>query len=368
LLSAAALAADARPEIRVVGGATPRAFEVAGLSQQHLAALAAFSDSDDRWPQVFAVYVVEKMVARQPVAGTYTIHMGTLNFTPRYSLRPGMTYRAVFRPPVSDESKSEISTQISLPPPPPAPPTRVTAIYPSASTLPDNQLRFYIHFSAPMAAGDAYSHVKLVKENGEVVSRAFLEIGEELWDRTSQRLTLLFDPGRVKKGLTPRVQLGPVLDAGQSYRLVIEPTWRDANNQPLASGFEKRFTAGPPIEKAVDSKQWKIDPPAATTREPLVIRFAWPLDRALLLRMITVEDAHQKTMDGQISLAEDEQRWEFRPDQPWTAGKFSLVVDKELEDSAGNNLARPFEVDVFDRVDDRPGPEFVRLPFEIRGR
>jgi len=42
------------------------------------------------------------------------------------------------------------------------------------------------------------------------------------------------------------------------------------------------------------------------------------------------------------------------------------VIDTALEDSAGNNVARPFEIDVFDRVDQNPGPEFVRLPFTVR--
>ena len=367
-LSAVSLAADGAPEIRLVGKANPQAVEVTGLSKKHLAEVAKFSENDDRWAKVFAVYVVEKSVATQAIVGTYSVSEATLRFTPRYSLKPGMVYQAVFRPPGSAGSDVEITKEISIPAPPPAPLTRVTAIYPSASTLPDNQLRFYVHFSAPMAAGDAYAHVKLVKENGDVVSRAFLEIGEELWDGSGQRITLLFDPGRVKKGLSPRLQFGPVLEAGQSYRLVIDPAWRDANNQPLEAGFEKRFAAGPPVERAVDSKAWKIDPPSTNSREALVIRFPWPLDRALLMRMITVEDALKNSIDGQITLADDERRWEFRPDQPWTAGQFSLVIDKELEDSAGNNLVRPFEVDVFDRVDERPGPEFARIPFEIRGK
>jgi len=368
-----ALAADAAPEIRLVGDANPQAVEVAGLSEKHLSDLATFSDSDDRWSKVLAVYVVEKSVATQAMAGTYEVNQATLRFTPRYSLKPGMAYRAVFRPPGASGSNAEITKEISIPALPPAPPTRVTAIYPSASTLPENQLRFYVHFSAPMAAGDAFAHVKLVKDSndkdkGAVVSGAFFEIGDELWDGSGQRLTLLFDPGRVKKGLTPRLQFGPVLEAGQSYRLVIDRAWRDANNQPLDANFEKRFKAGPPVEKAVEAKEWKIDPPPAKSREALVIRFPWPLDRALLMRMITIEDAAKNSIEGQITLADDERRWEFRPDQPWTAGQFSLVVDKELEDSAGNNLARPFEVDVFDRVDDRPGPEFVRIPFEIRAK
>src|SRR5947208_3044777 len=124
-----------------------------------------------------------------------------------------------------------------------------------------------------MAAGNASEHVMLFKANGEIVKRAFLEIGEELWDGTGTRLTLLFDPGRVKMGLKPREEFGPVLEAGKSYRLVIEKGFRDANNQPLVESFEKRFTAGPMIEAAVDAKQWKIESPALGSRQPLTVTF-----------------------------------------------------------------------------------------------
>jgi hypothetical protein len=291
-----------------------------------------------------------------------------VRFTPQFPLRPGVVYQASFRPPARRDidSPAHYTLEIKLPPAPLTEPTRVTTIYPSANTLPENQLRFYVHFSAPMAAGNAYEHVKLLKANGEVVGRAFLEIGEELWDGSGQRLTLLFDPGRVKKGLSPRAQFGPVLEAGQSYRLVIDKAWRDANGQSLAASFEKAFTAGPAVETAVDFKQWRIAPPPANTRDALVILFPRSLDRALLMRMITVADASGKEVAGQIALADDERRWEFSPIQPWVGGQFSLVVDTALEDSTGNNLARPFEVDVFDRVDEKPGPELVRIPFTVR--
>jgi hypothetical protein len=200
------------------------------------------------------------------------------------------------------------------------------------------------------------------------VKRAFLEIGEELWDGSGQRLTLLFDPGRVKKGLTPRELFGPVLEPGQSYRLVIDKAWRDANGNPLASGFEKPFRALPAVETAVDAKQWKIAPPAAGTREALVISFPRSLDRALLMRMIGVSSARQPAVDGEITIHDDERRWEFRPPAPWLAGQHELVVDTTLEDSAGNNLARPFEVDVFDVIDKTSAPELIRIPFEIKSK
>src|SRR4029079_8708412 len=134
----------------------------------------------------------------------------------------------------------------------------------------------------------------------------------------------------------------------------------------LAAMFEKKFVAGPAIETAVDIKQWKITAPPAATREPLVSSFPRPLDRALLMRMLTVADGSKKPIDGEITLADEERRWEFRPDQPWTTGSYSSHADTSLEDSAGNNIARAFEIDVFDRVDEKPGPDFVKIPFTVR--
>jgi len=298
------------------------------------------------------------------LGGRSEFHEGAIRFTPQFSFQPGMKYEAFFQWPARALPSTQLfSLTFAIPSPPPDPPTRVTAIYPSAAALPENQLRFYIHFSAPIASGEAYQHVKLLKANGQEVKRAFLELGEELWDGSGQRLTLLFDPGRVKKGLKPREEFGPVLEPGETYRLVIDKSWKDANNQPLASGFEKKFVAGPAIEAAVDWEEWKIEAPAAGSREALVIRFPRPLDHALLQRMIGVESAPGKTIDGEISVADEERRWEFVPAQSWPAGPLTLLVEKTLEDSAGNNLARPFEVDVFERVDDKPGPDFVRIPF-----
>jgi hypothetical protein len=365
--------AQSRPEVRVVKDVDQRpiAVEATGWTKEELALFAnPDADAIDYLRQKLHIYVLnEKGEIQLPaIGGGYSVTGEVVRLTPQYALRPGMSYQAVFYPPGSmTASPYRRTLDIKLPAPPPAEPTRVTAIYPSASVLPENQLRFYVHFSAPMAAGNAYEHVTLYKANGEIVKRAFLEIGEELWDGTGTRITLLFDPGRVKKGLSPRLQFGPVLEAGQEYRLVIEKTWRDANNQPLTANFEKKFTAGPAIETAVAVKEWKIDPPTAgSVKKPLTITFPRSLDRALLQRMITVVDSKSREIDGEISLADDERRWSFLPAKPLPAGDYLLVIDTALEDSAGNNVARPFEIDIFDRVDKTPGPEFVKLPFVVR--
>jgi len=366
-------ARSAEPEIRVVTDRDQRpvAIEIVGLAKSELAEIVRLPADDPAWTKRLAVYVADASAGQDQPAmlGSYAVEGTSLRFTPTYSLRPGMKYRVVFRPVATNGSPSrEIAKEIAIPARPLGEPARITAIYPSSSTLPDNQLRFYIHFSAPMSSGGSYRHVKLLKADGTPVAKPFYEIGEELWDGTGQRFTLLCDPGRVKKGLKPREEFGPVLEAAQSYRLVIDKDWRDEHGQPLAAGFEKRFTAGPPVETAVDYQKWKISPPTAANRDPLVVRFDRPLDRALLMRMITVADQKGKAIDGEITVGDEERRWEFRPDQPWQAGSFALVVDTALEDSTGNNLARPFEIDVFDKVDENPRPDFVRIPFAISAK
>jgi hypothetical protein len=364
---AANTARSGEPQIHIVtnNAGHPISVEVNGVSKNDISDLRKRIDNDSERYSVLGVYVVEShnKAQAQSLAGRHEIVGETVRFTPQFAFRPGTSYEVRF---FSTNAKLALTHAIKVPAPPPAPATKVTAIFPSADTLPENQLRFYVHFSAPIAVGDAYAHVKLLKASGEAVHRPFLEIGEELWDGTGTRLTLLFDPGRVKKGLAPREMFGPVLEAGQTYRLVIDKAWLDATGQELAAGYEKRFSAGPAIETAVDHKRWQVEPPAMGTREPLVIRFPRPLDRALLTRMINVEGPEGKTITGDIVVGNEERRWECRPDEPWQAGTYALVVDTALEDPAGNNLARPFEVDVFERVDDRPGPELLRIPFAIR--
>jgi len=366
--SLSALAAE--PAIRVVNGpdGKPVAVEGVGLDRAHLVALSKLPNDDHGLTQILMMFVLGTEGIQPPaMAGQHEVIDDAVRFTPQFALRPGMKYQAAFFLPALRRELSPrlITKDIAIPALPPGEPTKVTAIYPSAAVLPENQLRFYLHFSAPMRQGEAYGHVKLLKADGKPVEAAFLEIGEELWDTTGTRLTLLFDPGRVKQGLQPREEFGPVIVAGQEYRLVIDKAWRDAAGQPLIAGFEKRFKVGSMIDAALDHKQWKVTPPAAGTLQPLVVRFPHSLDRALLEWTITIESAAGKSVAGQIAVADEERQWEFRPEQSWQAGEFLLVVDTTLEDSAGNNLSRPFEVDVFDKVEKQVVAEYVRLPFAV---
>ncbi|MFN9913990.1 MAG: hypothetical protein ACK53L_15470, partial [Pirellulaceae bacterium] len=81
-----------------------------------------------------------------PVLGSLRLEEGRCLFLPRFPLQSGLPYRVVWTPPPGHgQSFAQI---LELPRGPAAPP-RLVAIYPSASRLPRNILRFYLQFSKP---------------------------------------------------------------------------------------------------------------------------------------------------------------------------------------------------------------------------
>ncbi len=147
------------------------------------------------------------------------------------------------------------------------------AIYPSADRLPQNLLRIYIQFNEPMAQGDAYRHIALTRSDGRKLEYPFLELAEELWDPSGRRLTLLLDPARVKQGLVPREEDGPVLEVGHSYHLSIRSGWPDAHGEPMKASMVKTFKVVPMIE--FNLAPWNGNGSyLAPIREPLFVCFS----------------------------------------------------------------------------------------------
>ena len=89
------------------------------------------------------------------------------------------------------------------------PTLEVTAICPSAGTIPENTLRFYIHFSAPMQPHCATESIALVDAADVADGAAFMTFKQELWNEDRTRLTLLMDSRRIKRGVVKNVALGP---------------------------------------------------------------------------------------------------------------------------------------------------------------
>ena len=340
--------------------------EVTGLSPAALQRLQRWTPL--QWQRLLAVYTGPDE-ALPPMLGSYRIEGNVLRFTPQFPPAPGVTYRAIFRPanlPGAKTNAAPLTAIFQAPARDVTPTTVVSHVYPSVDVVPENLLKFYLHFSAPMSRGHSYEHIRLLDSNGKQVELPFLELDEELWDQTQTRLTLLIDPGRIKRGVLPLEEIGPSLEAGKSYTLAIGRAWQDGNGNPLKEDFQKHFRVGPPDRTPPDPAQWRIELPKAGTRTPLVVSFPEPLDQALTQRVFSVVAASGAAIAGQVALTEQERRWEFTPVQPWAAGGYHIAIQTTLEDLAGNNIGKPFEVDLFEGVKRHIETQSIKLPFTVR--
>jgi len=306
------------------------------------------------WEAIFSVYAGEGDVP--PMFGSYSIEDGSLIFRSRFPLAPGVRTRAVFRVPKGSPVEAVFDSRQA----PPVSSTVVEHVYPSIDLLPDNQLKFYLHFSAPMSRGEAWRRIHLLDQNGVAVELPFLEVDQELWDREYRRLTVLFDPGRIKRGLLPLQEVGPAIQAGKSYTLLIDKDWLDARGVPLQEGFRKPFRVGPAERTPPDPAKWRVTAPRAGTLDPLVLDFRKSMDWALSLRLLDIPGVR-----GTAVLEGNETQWRFTPESPWKAGSYKIVIDTSLEDLAGNRIGRPFDVDVFEKVTAKISGKTVSLPFRI---
>ncbi len=338
--------------------------EAANLEPSLVADLERRRPSAEDWRTIFPVYTGSEIPSAEsgkpPVAGSYVIDDRSIRFRPRYPLVAGLTYSARL-----DLGPSPIVASFALPEDETPPSTLVTAVYPTADELPENLLRLYVHFSAAMSRGEAYDRIHVVDAAGAEVTAPFVEIEQELWDPRVRRLTLLFDPGRIKRGLRPHEEVGPPLAAGGTYRLVIDADWRDAKGLPLKEGFEKRFTVVDADRTSPDPAEWRIEAPTAGSREPLVLRLPESLDHGLLERVLAVRDGGGQVLGGDVEIGDEEKRWAFTPAESWSSGDYEIVVETILEDVAGNNLRHVFDVDLSEASDRAVDEDRISLPFRV---
>jgi hypothetical protein len=243
---------------------------------------------------------------------------------------------------------------------------RVLEIHPTAEEVPRNLLRCYVHFSDRMSEGFVASHVRVVdSERGEPIDGAFLPLESELWDRARRRVTLLFDPARIKRGLAPHREAGYPLRVGAVVDVVVDDGFRDAAGRGLARAHSRRYAVGPDVRARVDPAAWDIAPPPVGSRDPLVVRFDRPLDHGLVQHCLTV--GHDgEPVAGSVHVPTGECSWQFTPSGAWTSGAHDLVVDTKLEDLAGNSVARVFDRDLADRDHEPLASRHVVVGFVVR--
>jgi hypothetical protein len=315
-----------------------------------VAFLANSSQPADLLKSIFQVTVAQ---TGQPeagnlptVSGSFLILEDEVQFIPHFPFERGVKYRATFSPqPLGAPHAAEsLNLEFLIPAELHAPAhTEVAHIYPSSDLLPENLLRFYVCFSNSMQRGQALQEISLLDSDGERVDDALYRPPVELWDRTMRHLTVLLDPGRLKRWVGPNVELGPPLKVGQKYTLEIGSRMIDSYGRPLRERFRKHFIVGDPVREHISVERWKILCPVTSSRQALVLVFPGPLDWALLLQTITIVSADGAMIDGRVVIDQCERQWSCRPSSPWIAGVYQIRVGSSLEDVCGNTIIGAFD-------------------------
>jgi hypothetical protein len=317
--------------------------------------IAGIEAAGGKPPAGLAVYPAElvddalTMEDLQPLGGRFAVEGQAIRFTPALPFVAGLDYAVVERG--TDGPRAHL---IRRPARAAAAETTAEGLYPTALSVPLNLLKLYVQFSGPMREGDAATAVEVLREDtGAPLEDVFYQGRSELWDPARRRLTLLLDPGRIKRGLGPHEAMGYPLVEGTWITVRITERFRDADGAALESGTSRRYWVGPALRKAVDPDLWRITWPAALSTDPLEVRFDRPMDHALLHSALTVTDADGAQVPGRIDTGPEEASWRFHPERPWKPGRHALKVAPHLEDLAGNSLVRVFDRDL-DLAEDAP--------------
>jgi hypothetical protein len=270
-----------------------------------------------------------------PVQGIFSERTDYLIFTPLYPFENGLTYTVRTKHFDTDEYSyhdfelESNGNQDSA---------GLLNVFPSADVLPENLLRFYFYFNTPMKKGEALKHICLVDSNGNRDTQAFMQFKEELWSPDGTRLTLLFDPGRIKRGVSSNLELGPALLEGNTFQLVVSEEWQDVYGQKLGTTERKTFKVGAAYRKAIEIRSWNVYEPEAESTQQLTLKLDRIMDHALVQSMIQIKTEENQNVQGNWEISENESVLQFTSVEKWQKGNYEIVFDNGFEDVAGNNL------------------------------
>ena len=210
-------------------------------------------------------------------------------------------------------------------------------ISPQAKVLPANTLRFYLHFPRSGEAHFDRDQLWLLNEEEEVVRDPFLVLSQELWSPDGSRLTVLMEPGRIKRGLGADPTHDPALVVGRAYSLLVTA---------LGQTVRHTFRVSDPVLEAVNETSWRLVSPTAGSLDPAIVHFGRVMDAALCEDEIGVLTHSGEVVQTRVSLAPDGTAAQITSSHPWRAGKYGLVVSERLEDVCGNRLGEALDHDL----------------------
>ncbi len=303
--------------------------------------------------------IIEGENNQQPVLGTFEKRRnGYLAFTPAFPFTPGQAYEII------EDDKDYLrfiakeAIKCSDNPFP-----RVTDIYPKTDTVPENLLKMYISFSVPIdATQNIHDHITVYDTRSKETRDIFLKLENELWNKDRTAVTLWLDPGRIKKDLIPNKEQGNPIIKFRTYELLVVDNLRDMNGNRVDS-MRKQFFVSHRDETIPNVNSWNVHSPAKGTKEALKIDFNEALDAVLVLETIKIYNSDNQLIYGEFQLLNQGRSVQFIPENTWDSDSYTIQVESRLEDLAGNNLNRLFDVDL--QKDFVSNEEFYSLSFTI---
>lgn len=217
----------------------------------------------------------------------------------------------------------------------------VTSIQPSAPVLPANTLRFYIAFDRPARGLVHQRDLELLDSKGMTVENVFMDFGQELWSPDGKRLTVLFDPGKIKRGVeAPHSELAPLKES-EAYKVILGKA-------------QHVFRVGPAVRERIDPASWVISTAGAPARS-VDIKFDRVMDPALLEDQLRVEDAEGRPVAGNMRVTGGGLGVRFEPSRRFAKGNYQIHISPILEDVAGNRITETLDHAVSEKSDDSSG-------------
>ena len=237
-------------------------------------------------------------------------------------------------------------------------PEMLISISPHARVLPANTLRFYIHFSRPAEAHFERDQLCLLDDKEQLVRDPFLVLSQELWSPDGRRLTVLMEPGRIKRSPGADPAHEPALFVGRTFSLAVTALGQTARHT---------FRVSDPVLEAVEESRWRLVAPPPGSRNPLLVYFDRVMDAGLCEAEIGVLTASGEVIQTSVLLAPDGTTAHIIPSKPWSALEHHLIVSERLEDVCGNRLGEALDHDV--STGGRPRAGTIRFTcHDVEGR
>ena len=284
--------------------------------------------------------------SQTPVLGTPHRTEDGIVFVPTFPFEQGHTYWVELSGSEAAQFSFHLPVVIS-------PPPQVVAVWPDAPVLPATTLRFYVTFDSPARGRVSQQAVRLVADGHPVSPSPFMDFGQELWSPDGRRLTVLFDPGRIKRDVAaPDTERAPLI-VGHRYALEIVGD---------ATPYQYNFVVSSPVRTPLESRFWRITPPSAT-QAAIAISFDRVMDTALLAdRLLVRATESRRTVTGRVLVDRGGRVWRFTPAEPWREGNYVVEVDPALEDASGNRIGEALD-HPSGQADERPAP--VQFMFRV---